>query len=354
MYFHPDIRTFRLVVKQLEESKKFIGKSEVVYSRMAIILIDNVIEILLVDFLNQEIESSYKMSWAYKFDFSSRKIDLINKYFDEKIKAIKKLGFVNDDDASILKTIHTYRNLIYHQGFHNPVTVDKFAELYFMAASRLFARIYSSTGLSIWGGGEKWLRGYGLKIDHINFKEASERITSYLLNGFYISLSTIKKMIFEDLNFRINQIILIRKDELPWLKNDFIFDAHLKVAEYFDENRYLLKECYNSLYEFLKSIDTSKDEDNLKKWLKIKLEAKQIDEKIEKALNNFKQTISSQIPKQSLGFLRKIKNYHKINKLLEKYCSIDKDLLKIELYLNQLMDEFDEEMSKELDLIRGK
>jgi hypothetical protein len=353
MYFSPSIGTFRVIVKQLEESKKLIDKSEAEYSRMAIVLIDNIIEILLFNYLKQAIKDDYESSWSFQPKFSNQERDAIDKHFDKKIKAIKKTGVINDDDASTLRIIHSYRNSIYHHDFHNPITVNKFAELYFVVASRLFKRIHN-VGVVIGGCGEEWLKRYGLKIDYINFQEASEKITSCLLNGFYISLVSIKKIISKDLSFRINEVTFVREHELPWLKNDIILDSSLRVAEYFDKNPYLSEKYNNLLREFLTYKNSSKNEDASKKWLEVKLEEKQRDEKIEKVLKNFKQTISSQTLKQSLNFLRKIKNYHKINKLLENYYLIDKNLLKLELYLNQFIEEFDREVQREIDIRRGK
>jgi len=40
--------------------------------------------------------------------------------------------------------------------------------------------------------------------------------------------------------------------------------------------------------------------------------------------------------------------------LLEQYNIIDKNLLKIELYLNQFFEEFDRQVQQEIDMRRGK
>jgi len=353
MHFDPNIDTFRTVVKQLEESKKLINKSKPDYSRMAIVLIDNSVEILLFRYLRQAIRSDYEMSWYSQPKFSDCERDGINRYFDKKIKAINKLNIIKNDDASILKIIHSYRNSIYHRGFHNPITINKFAELYFVTASELLKRTYS-VEVSIGGCEEEWLKKYGLKIDWINFKKASEVITDYLLSGFDVSLPTIKKVISEDITFRMKEINIIREKILPYLKNNVILDSYLKVAEYFDKNPYL-SEGYNKLmHEFLDNQKNLEEEDASKRWRTVKLEEKRRDKEIEKELKTFKQTIKSQLLKKSNTFLEKIKNYNNVAKLLEQYNSINRNLLKVELYLGQLVEEFDRKVEQEIDLIRGK
>ena len=140
------------------------------------------------------------------------------------------------------------------------------------------------------------------------------------------------------------------------LKNDIILDNSLKVAEYFDKNPYnQLSEKHNNLLrDFLKHKNSPEDKASAERWELVKLEEKQRDQKIEKALKVFKPKIQSYILKNSSDFIEKVNNYTQIDKLLEQYNIIDKNLLKIELYLNQFFEEFDRQVQQEIDMRRGK
>jgi len=266
------------------------------------------------------------------------------------------LGIIKSDDAAIFRIIHSYRNSIYHRDYHNPITVNKFAELYFVVAANLFRKIYDN-GTSI-GGKFKadWLEKYGLRSDFIIFKEASKKIAGDLVNGFDVSLSAIKDTISEDIIFRLGEIKFIREGELSWLKNDVIFDIHLKVAEYFDKNPYFKssQDYNNLLYEFFRHNYSLEDTAAQQKWMKIKLEEKKRDHKIGKALRAFKPTIKSKILKDAIEFLKKVDSYNRIDKLLERYNFIDRNFLKMELYLNQFSMEFEREVQLQIDIARGK
>jgi hypothetical protein len=351
-----DIGTFKTIVKQFEESKKFINKEKAEYSRMAIVLIDNIIEILLFNHLNEVIEADKEIMFYREPSFSIEEINGINRYFEKKIKAIKKLGIIESKDAAVFNIIHSYRNSIYHRDYHNPITVNKFAQLYFVVATDLFEKIFDN-GTSIWGKlREDWLKKYGLRNDRVDFKEASNKIKNNLVSGFNVTMPVVKDTLSEDIIFRLKKIEFIRGVELSWLENDIIFDGHLKVAEYFDKNPYFKSsKDYNSLlYEFFSHNYSLENVDAQKKWMKIKLEEQKRDNKIGEDLKDFKQTIKSGILKNAKEFLKTIDNFKKIDKLLERYNFIDRNFLKVELYLNQFSIEFDREVQLDIDIARGK
>ena len=356
MHFSPNIENLKTLTKQLEESRRLIGKKEAEHSRMAIILTDNVIEILLFNYLQSAIKSDNELMSLVEPNFSREEIGNINKYFDEKLKAVKKLGIINNDSVIILKIIHSNRNSIYHRDYHNPITINKFSELYFVVATNLFRKIYDC-GVSI-GGDFKanWLIKYGLKINYVDFSKASDKIANYLLKGFDVSLPNIKQVLSQDIAFRLNEIKIMREREMPWLKNDIILDSSLKVAEYFDKNPYNhLSEKYNNLLRnFLKNKNSFENKASVERWKSIKLEEKQRDQTIEKSSRVFKPKTQSHILKNSSDFIEKINNYTQIDKLLEQYDFIDKSLLKIQLYLNQFFEEFDRQVQQEIDMRRGK
>ena len=165
----------------------------------------------------------------------------------------------------------------------------------------------------------------------------------------------VKKSILKDIKFRLKAIKIKREKEMPWLRKDALFNELLKIAEYFDRNPYdeLFKTYHSAIYKFLDKSESDK-ESAKKIWKKAELEKHKMDKKIKKDLIDFKQKIDTSIIKNSEKFL--IKNYllKNIDRLLNDYYHIDEDLTMLELYLDQMSEQFDRDVQREIDMRRGK
>ncbi|MCZ7400238.1 MAG: hypothetical protein O8C62_11305 [Candidatus Methanoperedens sp.] len=116
---------FAQVIEQIEEAAVQIDKQTITGSRLALILIDNVIEILMYDLTKAELsledyEMIIKGTFNDKFyDFKAKTKFLVN---DEKI---------SENQKEILNICHNFRNEAYHLNELRVGIISEIVKLYF-------------------------------------------------------------------------------------------------------------------------------------------------------------------------------------------------------------------------------
>lgn len=153
-----------LIVSQIEEAKNFIFVDKVSYYRMALLLLDNVSEILMnrviqeeysrddiyekllaniKDLPKEQIEEAKKSKelkslFSYK-PVSKKQRDRINKYYDEKIKFLSiERSYLKPTVANVLSYLHRYRNEAYHREFIRRDTIRTVVLILFEIVLDLF------------------------------------------------------------------------------------------------------------------------------------------------------------------------------------------------------------------------
>lgn len=108
------IKNLKKDFEQLEEAINQLEKETPTGARLALLLLDNLVEILMYRYINSEFaeDELYNQSSSLKYSASER-IN-VRKYFDEKVKLINKLEVIDDDTAIILRKVHELRNEAYH------------------------------------------------------------------------------------------------------------------------------------------------------------------------------------------------------------------------------------------------
>ena len=148
-------------VYQIEECKKLILKGDITSLRMAFVLLDNAIELLM----HRRIKSDlvFNESWI-RLDASSKaympkgeyekwrrsrkivepkRIKLIDRFFDEKTKFLSEdHSYMSKSMASTLRSLHKYRNEIYHNDSVRKETIKASVILLFEVACDLFTRLH--------------------------------------------------------------------------------------------------------------------------------------------------------------------------------------------------------------------
>src|SRR5438132_1153014 len=127
-----------IIVEQLEESKRLIQPGSIPHLRMALLLLDNVVEILMYrqvmdnfivsrwyeNMLQSMLEIRRRQMDAQRLrdqdehisDLRSHIISVsrkgkIERFFDEKVKFLTEKQKLNSSVAEVLSIIHRYRNL---------------------------------------------------------------------------------------------------------------------------------------------------------------------------------------------------------------------------------------------------
>ncbi len=108
------------------------------FDRFALMLIDNVIELTLHEFIQDKarwdgILTSYKAS-----EYDKKAIEEgLGRNFDNKVKTARKIGIIHNIDHEAIINIHSYRNSAYHKGLRHEKILHSLAIFYFRNACSL-------------------------------------------------------------------------------------------------------------------------------------------------------------------------------------------------------------------------
>ena len=176
-------RLYRTVV-QLEEAKRLIEQGDVAHLRLALILLDNAVEVMMHRVIEDELMRSNMYSRMLeslppgpldpKGEELRREISThvvpskrqkeIRRFFGEKIKFLSKdRAKVPLPSARALKHLHDYRNETQHQDQVRSESIKPATLVYFDIAADFLVRLQH--GSTSWNSGENydWLKKYGIQ-----------------------------------------------------------------------------------------------------------------------------------------------------------------------------------------------
>lgn len=103
-----------LLKTQLNEAAKLAKQAEIRYKRLAVILLDNFVEIQLRCIFKGRLYFD-GLLWQYqKKKYKQKQRNKINSYYEELLKACVKEKIINSDHKKLLLFCHGVRNNIYH------------------------------------------------------------------------------------------------------------------------------------------------------------------------------------------------------------------------------------------------
>ena len=226
---------YRTVV-QLEEAKRFILDGDVARLRLALILLDNAVEVIMSRVIDDELGYArtyariLKMFPAGPLDVESealrreieakvlpsRRQKKIERYFDEK------LTFLSDDcrrlpspTARALRHLHKYRNETQHHDQIREGSIRPAVLVLFDIAADLLVNLQSGT---IWASNEDygWLLGYGFSSTSavgIDDDLLRARIATELRSDLQLDVEGIRAALVAHLTARLdemhNQLIFV-------------------------------------------------------------------------------------------------------------------------------------------------
>ncbi|MDD3926191.1 MAG: hypothetical protein PHT33_05995 [bacterium] len=113
-------------VEQLDLAAEQLQRRLPAFARFALILTDNVMELVLHRHARQVMKRSalWGLSTLPKYS-EKEKARVLGQRFDEKVKFAKKDKVILPDEAAFILICHSYRNQLYHQGLiHEGIIVD--------------------------------------------------------------------------------------------------------------------------------------------------------------------------------------------------------------------------------------
>ncbi|KWF99081.1 hypothetical protein [Burkholderia cepacia] len=134
-------------VEQLDRGAEELHAGTDVGNRLALILVDNVIELLL----HRYCESRF--GWAGKLEFPeapqrytrAAKARVLGQRFDEKLKFVKAENRLSEVEFGFIGVCHKYRNEAYHIGVSRENVLFPIAWLYHQLACDIFVRLDTRT-----------------------------------------------------------------------------------------------------------------------------------------------------------------------------------------------------------------
>ena len=249
-------KQYSFIIHQLEEAKRFIIAETLPYLRIALILIDNSVELLLDIAMEEELwtdemramlrESTLSIPKAaetpelteavsYEPLTRDRKYQ-ISRYFNEKIKYLTDDHSIFDPHiGAVISHLHTYRNAAYHSASIREETILPAVMLYFEISTDLLADFgpssYSSSDESGW-----LKRRYALTVSDLFDRPARISIVDVLREGLSMTEEDLKSRLTDHLENRQTDVM----DALDFIHDTTsIFstrDEALRAVQYWREH----------------------------------------------------------------------------------------------------------------------
>lgn len=345
------IEKFRLAVEQLEICRDLIKSSSDTKARIAIILLDNIAEVLMYRHCFETFSSADFTKFIVPQRFPSKTRREVLKYFDEKVVLFQtELKLIPNTDAIVLRIGHSYRNAAFHRDMHNQATISMLARILFKTVCSLFAKVYDN-GISEFYRNKrfKWLSTYGLLSNQVSYAQAAAAIAKKLKGGIQTTLPTARKAFASDIENRLAALEELVRHNLPSAEEEFL-DRTIKAFEFLEKG---LEEPLSQSYrEAIYSVTSgSKAAVSGEELLTLESSYKQ---EMQQVLEAFTPTVTWKSILELQSLVIKLRNAQSVDSLLEQYQKMDEALSKFERYLDQAANEWDREIQLEIDRRLGK
>ncbi len=330
-------RLYRTVV-QLEEARRLIEQGDVAHLRLALILLDNAVEVMMHRVIEHELEYS-KMYARMLESFPSGPLDPkgeelrremlthvvppkrqkeIRRVFGEKIK------FLSEDRAKIplpcaraLKHLHDYRNETQHQDRVRSESIKPASLVYLDIAVDFLVRLHPGT--TSWTGGENynWLKKYGIPNEFGLPEEIRPRIAEGLRAGLPLDIAGIQTALATHLSDRIdameNQLIFVEECLPPGLRTE----TPLKVIQFWHQHTMPPNASLAEVQAFI----APHGSDAFAKWRTATDALNAVEDKLE---------------------------------MFDRFATIEDEFEALEKMINDTVSDIDRQIQHEIDVARGK
>lgn len=189
------MQQFAQIVDQIEESKRLIFGGTLSQSRMALLLLDNAVELIAYRAIRNE-------------NITERKLDKIDRYFDEKLRFLKERHRITDPVFRALSATHRYRNEAYHSNEIRRETIRPVVLLLFELACDLLVTLlpgsYSTSGRDDWSEFE---RRFQVSVGEAFRVEGAKRIRDVLRKGLHLEVTELRELLADHLESRVTDIL---------------------------------------------------------------------------------------------------------------------------------------------------
>lgn len=369
-YRHDERGQFLLFVEQMDEARTLLKDARLSKQRLALIAIDGLAEMLLARQQRRIEELRHEAGFPQIPRLTMARLQKLRGDFRARVELARAdtpdlrigrvLGPILDQlDADIFRTAHSYRGRVYHADHHNPTALPLIARAYLGAVGRAFVRqqpigVAGSPDLTTakicaygFDLADSWSAGYFAP------REAAEAITQKLTVELEVELDEFKVALAEDIVARSGwaeeMIESIIEDGYPRERvPEVIAEADPWQQIEADEEVVRLEDEIAAL----KAKHTSNfTEASMHKEAEL-MEAR--NERVFGLRAELKPSVTvDDIPR--IGVLgAQLRNAKNVGALFNRYRKLDDEIELIERILEELAIGWDRHLQEELDRIRGK
>lgn len=345
-YTKDSVERFRLVLEQLEVCADLIKSKSHLKSRMAIILLDNLIDILMFRYCEFYISRDRQLISIRPSQLTDLEAEEVQDSIEGKIRVLRnKIKKITKTEETIIRLCHSYRNDAQHNDSHNPETTTLFARIFFKVVCNFFVRLESKVPMSVgYSVVPEWFKKY-TDSTHISLLGLASSNCKELSKGMGFTLSSVKKLLAADIEKRLNSLKESIEHELPKSSNlDKLFKYYgfeetliaRQIPLKFYQLRYRVAEGEEVSFELYNS------------------EKQQMEMKYEEEFQKFTPKVSEATIKKIERGVRTIKNSPTMDKALKSYERFNQPLEVIEAYVFRASEDWDEYVQLQIDIARGK
>ncbi len=365
-----DLRQIDLFAEQLDLTAALVRAGGLARGRIALVAIDNLAEVLLYRHLQFTFGASEEMGRLTAQRYDRRARERLRQDFDRRVTlaATEHTGtfswsypkpILDRVDATIFRVAHRYRNGVYHEDRHNAALLDPLTRLYLAAVGRAWCRAQPEVSM---GGNERQLRGLNYISRHaqaggLALPHAVVALSSELLGGLEVAPRTLATRLAADLERRAAgtdeaRRKLVRRGLVASAHADMLRAAELRYVHRADpELVRLQEEASEVLGQLVAQPDDAPAEDLQERFVAAENGQR---ERIDALRADFR-------PKLSLGTAASIRKSAKqlrevrdIDRLLSRYEARDERLRLLESCLAWLDRSWDQMVTHEEEVARGK
>lgn len=313
------MREIKKDIEQLEEVAHQLNKQTPTGARLALLLLDNSIELLAF----KKVQEVFAFDKMYKLPgkppkYSPEKRKRVKDHFKDKVNfLVSETNDISHDEGEVLKVGHLFRNEAYHNGVLRDSIIISVTSVYFEIVCRLLPRLWSgSYSYSREDDVSAFLKKYGIQGSMID-TEALEKICNNLLDGRHCTIDNLSEAISDDLIKRIYEFVETLESHQGDVRPDHTPDELLKEMQFSQTFPGDLKfpETHEGFLEFHRARD--------------------------EYLSKFKPKVTLSIIERWNRQASKIRSETKPGAIMRKFSEIDRPLLKFEDLLYEAVAEFD-------------
>jgi len=221
-------------IEQLEEVANQIDKHTPTGARLALLLLDNLIELLAF----KKVQYIFALDSMYQRPgkspkYSPNKRKKVRDYFKDKVNfLVSETKDINHDEGEVLKVGHKFRNEAYHNGVLRETIIESVTSVYFETVCRLLPRLWGgSYSYSREGEVGTFLNKFGIQGSLIS-TETMEKICNNLLTGRFCSTDNLSENLSNDLITRIDELVEALEHLQADARPDLTPDDFLKEVQF--------------------------------------------------------------------------------------------------------------------------